>query len=401
MSRRLISRSPDLARLREEGYDIAVVDSHLILRGVPYVNSAKQVRTGILVSELTLAGDETRPPSTHVIYFAGEFPCDQMGNPLEKIRHGSGRQPLGPEVVVDHSFSSKPTDGYPDYYQKLSTYAEMLAKYARGIEPKATAQTYPVLQPEDPESVFLYEDTASARAGIGEITQKLAQQRVALVGLGGTGSYVLDLLAKTPVKELHLFDGDRFLQHNAFRSPGAASADELRSAQSKAEYWAGIYLRMRRGVVAHPFSVTDSNVEMLREMSFVFVCVDHGPTRRLVLSALESWSIPYVDVGMGVDRTDGSLGGILRVTSHLPGDQAAATGQGKVPFENGGGDNAYSTNIQIADLNALNATLAVIRWKKHLGFYRDIEGERHCLYTLDGNDILNEVPSGQGRAVSV
>jgi tRNA A37 threonylcarbamoyladenosine dehydratase len=45
--------------------------------------------------------------------------------------------------------------------------------------------------------------------------------------MGGTGSYILDLVAKTAVMEIHLFDGDDFNQHNAFRAPGAASLEDL------------------------------------------------------------------------------------------------------------------------------------------------------------------------------
>ena len=54
------------------------------------------------------------------------------------------------------------------------------------------------------------------------------------------------------------------------------------------------------------------------------------------------------------------------------------------------GDNEYSRNIQIADLNALNAAFAVIKWKKIFGFYRDPEGEHHSTYEVDGNIIHNE-----------
>ena len=53
------------------------------------------------------------------------------------------------------------------------------------------------------------------------VTRKLSLKNVAIVGLGGTGSYVLDLVAKTPVRQIHLDDGDMFLQHNAFGSPSA------------------------------------------------------------------------------------------------------------------------------------------------------------------------------------
>ena len=49
----------------------------------------------------------------------------------------------------------------------------------------------------------------------------------------------------------------------------------------------------------------------------------------------------------------------------------------------------YASNIQVADLNMLNAALAVIKWKKLRGFYRDLEGEHHCTYTTDGNMLLN------------
>ena len=39
--------------------------------------------------------------------------------------------------------------------------------------------------------------------------------------------------------------------------------------------------------------------------------------------------------------------------------------------------------IQVADLNALNAVLAVIKWKKIRGLprHRDLEREHHCSYT--------------------
>ena len=41
-------------------------------------------------------------------------------------------------------------------------------------------------------------------------------------------------------------------------------------------------------------------------------------------------------------------------------------------------------------MNALNAALAVIKWKKLFGFYRDLENEHFSAYTLDGDSIVNE-----------
>jgi hypothetical protein len=50
----------------------------------------------------------------------------------------------------------------------------------------------------------------------------------------------------------------------------------------------------------------------------------------------------------------------------------------------------YDRNIQIADLNALNAALAVIKWKKMFGFYRDLEREHFTAYAIDTNTLINE-----------
>jgi len=121
---------------------------------------------------------------------------------------------------------------------------------AQAIDSNVTARTFPVIEPErdDEDAVFKYIDTASSRAGIDLVAKKLALKRVAIVGLGGTGSYVLDLVAKTLVKEIHLFDGDTFFQHNAFRSPGAPAGEELRAKPNKAAYFRDMYSKMRLGI---------------------------------------------------------------------------------------------------------------------------------------------------------
>ena len=66
MSQRPINRSRDLKALRDDGYDLEVRSGCLLVKDVPYVNSQKQVRRGILVIKLVLADDETGKPDTHV-----------------------------------------------------------------------------------------------------------------------------------------------------------------------------------------------------------------------------------------------------------------------------------------------------------------------------------------------
>jgi hypothetical protein len=387
MSHGPISLSPDLKRLRDEGYFMQIRSGFLIMREVPYVDPQRQVRTGSLISSLTLAGDIAQRPDTHVVFFDGECPCGADGSPIQKIINSSELLNLGGGITARHTFSSKPEGGYTDYYQKMTTYATILSGQAAVLKPGVTPRTF--RSPEDEEdSVFNYTETASDRAGIGALTQLLAAEKVAIIGLGGTGSYVLDFVAKTPVREIHLFDSDEFLQHNAFRAPGAPSIEELREAPKKVDYLKGIYSRMHRGIIAHAVPIGASNVGLLDEITFAFICMDAGEAKRLVVKKLEELDVSFVDAGMGLELVDGSLGGILRVTASTP-EKRDHVHQGRISFAGGGKDDFYSSNIQIADLNALNAVMAIIKWKKIRGFYRDLEREHHSTYTTDGNILIN------------
>ncbi|HBN22618.1 MAG TPA: hypothetical protein DD412_05210 [Holosporales bacterium] len=392
MSHILISHSLDLKKLRDEGYDLEVWpgSGYLLVKEVPYVNNRREVRRGILVSPLTLAGDITTKPDTHVAYFIGDHPCRPNGDEIEQIKNNSSERQLAEGLVVNHMFSAKPPDPYPDYYAKMKTYASIIESQAQLIEPATSAKTFPIIEPdkEDKDAVFNYIDTASSRAEIDLISNKLANHKIAIIGLGGTGAYVLDLVAKTRVKEIHLFDKDAFLQHNAFRSPGAPSVEELRVKTTKAAYLQNIYSKMRIGIIVHEEYVGPENVDQLQGMQFVFLCIDRSTEKKLIVERLEEFGIPLVDVGMGIYETDNMLGGILRVTTSTPEQRDHF--RSRVAFSDSHEHNEYKQNIQIADLNALNAALAVIKWKKCFGFYLDLDHEHHCTYTIDGNTLTNE-----------
>lgn len=391
MSQKPISRSADLIRLRNEGYDLEIRSGYLLVKDVPYVAAGQNVKHGILVMKLMMAGDVTAKPDDHVAYFIGEYPCRADGTQIEQIRNDSIRRELGPGVTVDHRFSAKPmpSGSYEDYYTKVTQYVTILSGYAQKINPGVTAKTFrpvPAAEVEE-ETVFKYIDTASTRAEISMVTAKLASVgKVAIVGLGGTGSYVLDLVAKTPVAEIHLFDGDIFYQHNAFRSPGAPSIEELNAHPSKVVYFKGIYEKMRNGIFIHETYIGPKNVNELREMSFVFMCLE-GPAKKLIVEKLEEFDIAFIDVGMGVYLSEGLLGGNLRVTTSTPVQREHF--QKRISFSDAADRNEYDVNIQIADLNALNAALAVIKWKKLAGFYQDLDYEHHCTYTIGGNLLHN------------
>jgi len=387
MSEQLVNHSPDLRRLRDEGYDIEIRANYLLVKQVPYVTVERVVARGILVSELSTSGSTTATPNTHVVTFAGSIPCDDHGCELNAIINQPGAFPVDGTLTASFMFSSKPAGGYPDYYEKMTSYVDMLLGHARAIDPSVTAKMFPPTPTDENESVFRYLDSASSRAQISATTEKLKLGKVAIVGLGGTGSYILDLIAKTPIEQIHLYDCDTLYTHNAFRAPGAATLDELNAAPKKVEFFQRKYDPLRRNIIAHAVHVDETNIEELRGMAFVFLAMDTGAGKKYIIKKLEEFGVPFIDTGMGVGQANNSLGGIVRTTTSVPGHSQHLWERLSFADEP---DDEYEQNIQTADLNMLNAAMAVIKWKKLFGFYTDLDKEYSSTYTIDGNHLLNE-----------
>jgi len=392
-SQELINHSVDLKLLRDEGYEIEIFNAYLLIHNVPYVNNEKTVSFGILASPLELSGDTTVKPADHVGFWVGTHPCDSNGAPLSNlVNNPNANQPIKDGMVATHTFSQKPSpNGYDNYHQKMTFYISRLENYAKAINPSVTAKTFRTITLSEEESVFNYLDTSTSRAGIIQINNKLKQNKIAIIGLGGTGSYILDLVAKTEVGEIHLFDGDVFLQHNAFRSPGAPSIEVLSKQNTKVKHFEDIYSNMRRNIISHPYLINESNISKLDDMDTVFLCIDSGLARKNIGEYLLEKKVTFIDVGIGLLVRDESITGSMRVTTCTPSYDLAKE---RLHFSDTDNDE-YSTNIQVADMNALNAAMAVIRWKKMCGFYHDIECEHHVVYGIATNAVTNEFTNGE------
>ncbi len=356
---------------------------------IPYVSESREVKYGVLISQLNLAGEETDRPHSHTVSFVGELPHTDEGASLANELIAGGEHQIDETLTANYQFSRKPPgERYKDYYHQMTTYERFLSRHAIRIDSNVTARTFEVSENSDEDSPFVYTDTASSRAGIVSVTSKLKTNKVAIIGLGGTGSYILDQLAKTPIREIHLYDGDTFGQHNAFRAPGAASIGTLRTRPMKSEYFMSIYSELHRGIHAHGH-VEGDNVEQLRTADFVFMAVDRVKARAFIIPKLREYDVPFIDVGMGIemDQHSASLLGVLKVVlSTQDSERLADTA---LLLSGGDADDLYSQNIQVADLNMMNAVLAVIKWKKYMGFYGDLGGEAIIIYQTTGNSISN------------
>ena len=368
----LANHNPDIGQLREKGYALRYDAGYLVVRDIPYLDGALALQWGAIVSKLVFLDQEHVRQENHQVFFAGGTPHGLDGRPISNL----GDTPIAlalskPDVVVQRIFSNKPKDAagqfhdYPDHFAKISQYAQLISGPA--VEKyKASPYTFRIDEDETTGSVFKFQDTLTSRAEIGDLSVLFEDEVVALIGLGGTGAYVLDFLVKTPVKSIRGFDDDTYYVHNAYRSPGRLEAAELRRA--KADVYQVRYESFRHGLTLKEQRITADSAAELDGVTFAFVCVDKGAARREIVDLLVSRGIPFIDVGLGLKRRDGRLTGAIRTTFFASGDPANVRGMGLVEISDHS-DDEYKVNIQIGELNALNAALAVIRYKAHKGFY--------------------------------
>lgn len=384
---RLVRNSPDLARLVQDGFAVRIVNGFLVIGDIPYVDDASQVRRGSFLCPLDLAGTTTAPPATHVMCFVGGIPRNHNGEPIEDlVNDGVEKWSATPDLTATCGFPQKPRDGYKDFYEKVTYYTAMVISEAQAVDPDATPYGFMPTQTDEDDGVFVYVDTFSGRAGIAELNDLLVVEKVVIVGLGGTGAHILDGMVKTPALTIHLYDADFFRGHNAFRAPGAASVEDLEASLTKVEYYTRMYSVMRRGIIPHPVNVTTDNVGELLGASFVFLALDSGPDKKVIVQTLIESGIPFIDTGVGLSKDKNGIAGQLRITTSTPGQSDHIARGGLISYFEGA-DAEYDTNLQVDEINAITANLAILRYKKWLHFYADIEDERHTVFVVNSGDL--------------
>lgn len=384
MSTKLIDLNPSILRLIDEGFDVEIVNQHLLIHSIPYLTSKRSVELGIFACPYNGILEQDTRPKDHTMWFQGEMPFMGTGQAMHQVINHSRAQQLFRGFTADHYLSNKP-NGQPfdNFYDKVIHYHTLFVSQARSINPNADARTGRVHRERDSSSVFQYPDTASSRVGITALSQKFEGDKVAIIGLGGTGSYILDQLAKVPLGSILLCDGDFLEPHNAFRAPGAIAFEDLENKPKKVTYYQRLYSQMHKNIEAIDDFITAENISILEEYDFVFIALDSGSARKLITDYLVKSGIPFIDVGLGIERMelengDAMLRGGCRVT--LATSEKNDHLSKYLVFEDDDPDDViYRSNIQVADMNGINAMLAVGLWKQYKSFY---QGECNDPYNI-------------------
>lgn len=368
----LASRNPFVQDLEDQGYMLDFVGGYFVIYGLPYLNARGDLAYGDWASPVDLSTDGVLDaPSNHQAWFRGGRPHDQNGRAL-RLGGGEDKVKVADAFVTDQSFSYKLLDdtgqlrAYRSFEEKVTTYLATITAPALASFPDATPLQALERKAKEQGTPLRLPDTLSSRYHMNDVSRLLIGKRVAIIGLGGTGSYILDFVARTHLAKIALFDDDTVHVHTLFRFPGFVPHSAIGMLKVDALFMQ--YSNWHSNIVAIPERVTDTNLEKLRDFDFVFLALDDGPSRILIADWLSANGIPFVDCGMGLNRAAEGFNGVVRVTGS---DRAAFEATARTRFLPGedpeGGE--YRKQGQIAELNALNATLAIIWFKQHFEIY--------------------------------
>lgn len=397
MFQKLVSHNEDLKRLVDRGYAVDVDNTnHLVIKDIPYLNSEGELCWGVIVAKLSFADKYRFFQHNHQIFFAGDLPYGLDGKPVPHLGTQMRVIKLSnqySDVEVKMAFSNKPKieKKYKDHFHKIETYVSFISGPAMQ-KFEVTPFTFNCSGKAVEDPIFKFRDTLTSRADLTDLTSVFTNDVVAVIGLGGTGSYLLDLLIKTPVREIRGFDDDVYHVHNSFRSPGSLRVSDEKSelGMPKAEVFQERYENFRTGLSLKKCLIDESSEIELLGVTFAFVCVDNGDARSEIFDLLIRLGIPYIDVGLGVNRNEkGSLKGMVRSSFFHPAVAQVMRAK-KVANESEDLDNLYKTNIQIAELNALNACIAVIIFKQYRGFYASDMDFTNVLFEIGSLKVTKE-----------
>ena len=194
------------------------------------------------------------------------------GNPIGNLIAGDGKK--WSDISIRKGSQGSPAEDV--------SASDLIHRYAKQIVGAVSAGGYSETASLAMRGPFKIPNTFEARAMIGPVQDRIRDQRIAIIGLGGTGAYVLDLIAKTPVAKIHLLDSDDLDWHNFMRAPGAPTAEEIESRHkgrlSKTDYYHSKYASLREGI--HPHAIRVDGASMFAEflaahpVDYAFVCID-------------------------------------------------------------------------------------------------------------------------------
>ena len=292
---------------------------------------------------------------------------DRAGKPIGNELQSDGAMTCTISIMLD-------SGDYADAWQALKTYINAIHGGFRsdlaGLESSVNRPyTFPIHSERSREETIWLD--------------LVKDERVAIVGLGGVGVWIADLMCKTDVSEIHAWDDDIIEEKNIIRMPGAVNPNDWLS-QPKARWFENTYGQIHGKVIGHKQRITGENAkEMSQNITFGFIAVDNDNGRQLACEAFHESGVPFIDVGMSLQRDEaGIVAGSIRVVTARPYDDSWKLA---IPKVDQTGQEIYG-RLELPDFGATAAARAVLAWRKARGQVEPAQAPKCSVYHIARDD---------------
>ncbi len=255
-------------------------------------------------------------------------------------------------------------------------YALFLGRSATSRESAPRPYTFDVLGDQLPEAV--------------EWRSLVAQERVAIVGLGGVGAWIADFVVKADPGEVHGWDYDCIEPKNILRMPGGLDP-KVWIGKPKADWFRETYSLIHTNVHGYNDKVLLENVqEVIEKTTFAFVAVDDADDQIMVCDTLANAGIPFVVVGLSPVRKDKRVNVSMRiVTAHV----GVPSWKEAIPQVGRAGQDDYGS-LDLPEVYSMAAGWAIQSWRKMRGQFWQEKREECLVYRASEQSlIVREVDS--------
>lgn len=149
----------------------------------------------------------------------------------------------------------------------------------------------------------------------------LSRLHVGIVGVGGTGSAVLEQLIRLGIGTVSIYDAETFESSNVNRVYGSESGDQ---GTPKTEIALRSSRRIGLGTImnVHPGHIDrEATAKTLRDCDIVFGCTDKQSPRGVLCRLAMRYLIPVIDVAAKIHSEGGTIRDVIgRVTVLMPGE---------------------------------------------------------------------------------
>ncbi|MFZ5944213.1 MAG: HesA/MoeB/ThiF family protein [Bacillota bacterium] len=264
-----------------------------------------------------------------------------------------------------------------------------------------------IKQPEA-RAINLQKLDRNIRAFGKDMQYRMADLHIGVIGCGGTGSALIEMLGRMGIGKITIVDHDQFDASNITRMHGTKAADEKRlKTEIMAEMISGLDLSTSVIAISEKLDNAITGGK-LKDCDMIFSCLDDTNFTRLILNQLSRfYYIPLIDMGIAFDSRNGVLHDVLgRIDIITPDracllcreviDMAKCASEMMSPEEYsrqlkiGYAKELKDDNVQSVTYNTMIASQAINEMLYMLLGMRDIHRNSHKVYKYYSDRFTND-----------